>query len=140
VLWIVGVVLCATVILLPLGIPIEACPPPLHPCREDNAPPLNNVPLCTLNCCFVNEAKLARFGGLHSAACGHSCSGATDEIRLTPRLTQQSGDVMVKTLFFASGAAVGFVMGTRAGRQTYEKMRDQSVELLHKSNFCTTPP
>ncbi|MFI6430709.1 YtxH domain-containing protein [Rhodococcus oryzae] len=38
---------------------------------------------------------------------------------------------MVKTLFFAAGAAVGFVLGTRAGRQTYEKMRDQSVELWH---------
>lgn len=38
---------------------------------------------------------------------------------------------MEKTLFFTAGAAVGFVLGTRAGRQTYDKMRDQSLELWH---------
>ncbi|MFC0454620.1 YtxH domain-containing protein [Rhodococcus jostii] len=38
---------------------------------------------------------------------------------------------MQKALIFAAGAAVGFVVGTRSGRQTYEKMRHQSVELWH---------
>ncbi|WP_020106594.1 YtxH domain-containing protein [Nocardia sp. 348MFTsu5.1] len=38
---------------------------------------------------------------------------------------------MQKTLFFAAGTAVGFVLGTRAGRQTYEKMKNQSAELWH---------
>lgn len=38
---------------------------------------------------------------------------------------------MQKALLFATGAAVGFVVGTRAGRRTYEKMRDQSLELWH---------
>ncbi len=39
--------------------------------------------------------------------------------------------VMEKAWFFAAGAAVGFVLGTRYGRQTYEKMRDQSLEAWH---------
>ncbi|MFC9833327.1 YtxH domain-containing protein [Rhodococcus sp. NPDC127530] len=38
---------------------------------------------------------------------------------------------MQKALIFAAGAAVGFVVGTRSGRQTYEKMRHQSLELWH---------
>ncbi|MDF3313535.1 YtxH domain-containing protein [Rhodococcus sp. T2V] len=38
---------------------------------------------------------------------------------------------MEKALIFATGVAVGFVAGTRAGRQTYEKMRNQSLELWH---------
>ena len=38
---------------------------------------------------------------------------------------------MQKVLTFAAGAAVGFVLGTRSGRQTYEKMRHQSLELWH---------
>jgi hypothetical protein len=38
---------------------------------------------------------------------------------------------MQKLLTFAAGAAVGFVLGTRSGRQTYEKMRHQSLELWH---------
>lgn len=38
---------------------------------------------------------------------------------------------MEKALFFTAGAAVGFVLGTLAGRQTYDKMRGQSLELWH---------
>ncbi|PVX66223.1 UNVERIFIED_ORG: hypothetical protein FNL38_107386 [Nocardia globerula] len=38
---------------------------------------------------------------------------------------------MQKALIFIAGAAAGFVVGTRSGRQTYEKMRDQSLELWH---------
>ncbi|GAF50328.1 hypothetical protein C8E05_5137 [Rhodococcus wratislaviensis] len=38
---------------------------------------------------------------------------------------------MQKVLIFAAGAAAGFVLGTRSGRQTYEKMRHQSLELWH---------
>jgi len=38
---------------------------------------------------------------------------------------------MEKAWFFAAGAAVCFVLGTRYGRQTYEKMRDQSLEAWH---------
>jgi len=38
---------------------------------------------------------------------------------------------MQKALIFAAGAAAGFVLGTRSGRQTFEKMRHQSVELWH---------
>ncbi|AKE90894.1 MULTISPECIES: YtxH domain-containing protein [Rhodococcus] len=38
---------------------------------------------------------------------------------------------MVRAVIFAAGTAVGFVLGTRAGRQTYEKMRDQSLGLWH---------
>lgn len=38
---------------------------------------------------------------------------------------------MMKALTFAAGVAVGFVVGSRAGRQSYEKMRDQSRELWH---------
>ncbi|PQP10528.1 YtxH domain-containing protein [Rhodococcus opacus] len=38
---------------------------------------------------------------------------------------------MEKAWYFAAGAAVGFVLGTRFGRQTYEKMRDQSLEAWH---------
>ncbi|MGX7730562.1 YtxH domain-containing protein [Rhodococcus sp. 2H158] len=34
-------------------------------------------------------------------------------------------------MIFAAGTAVGFVLGTRAGRKTYEKMRDQSLGLWH---------
>ncbi|EME64402.1 YtxH domain-containing protein [Rhodococcus sp. CSLK01-03] len=39
---------------------------------------------------------------------------------------------MMRALTFAAGAALGFVLGTRAGRETYEKMRDQSVQLWNK--------
>ncbi|OLL19933.1 MULTISPECIES: YtxH domain-containing protein [unclassified Rhodococcus (in: high G+C Gram-positive bacteria)] len=39
---------------------------------------------------------------------------------------------MMRVLTFAAGAAVGFVLGTRAGRDTYEKMRDQSAQLWNK--------
>ena len=38
---------------------------------------------------------------------------------------------MQKVMIFAAGAAAGFVLGTRSGRQTYEKMRHQSLELWH---------
>ncbi|MFC9549982.1 YtxH domain-containing protein [Rhodococcus sp. NPDC056960] len=38
---------------------------------------------------------------------------------------------MMRALTFAAGVAVGFVVGTRTGRQGYEKMRDQSLELWH---------
>ncbi|MDV7087056.1 YtxH domain-containing protein [Rhodococcus sp. IEGM 248] len=38
---------------------------------------------------------------------------------------------MQKVLIFAAGAAAGFVLGTRSGRQSYEKMRHQSLELWH---------
>ena len=46
---------------------------------------------------------------------------------------EKSGDVMDRdrVWFFAAGAAVGFVLGARFGRQTYEKMRDESLEIWH---------
>lgn len=46
---------------------------------------------------------------------------------------EKSGDVMDRdrVWFFAVGAAVGFVLGARFGRQTYEKMRDESLEIWH---------
>ena len=44
---------------------------------------------------------------------------------------KKSGNVMDRAWFFAAGAAVGFVLGARFGRQTYEKMRDQSLEIWH---------
>jgi hypothetical protein len=36
---------------------------------------------------------------------------------------------MMKALIFGSGVAVGFVAGARSGRQSYEKIRDQSREV-----------
>ncbi|MEU5840236.1 YtxH domain-containing protein [Rhodococcus sp. NPDC047139] len=38
---------------------------------------------------------------------------------------------MMRALIFAAGAAAGFVAGTRAGRETYDKMRGRSNELWH---------
>lgn len=38
---------------------------------------------------------------------------------------------MQKALIFIAGAAAGFVVGTRSGRHTYDKMREQSLELWH---------
>ncbi|MCQ4120798.1 YtxH domain-containing protein [Rhodococcus tibetensis] len=38
---------------------------------------------------------------------------------------------MERALIFVAGAAVGFVLGARSGRQTYEKMREQSLEVWH---------
>lgn len=39
---------------------------------------------------------------------------------------------MSKALIFAAGAAAGFVVGTRSGRQTYEKMKKQSLTLWQR--------
>lgn len=39
---------------------------------------------------------------------------------------------MIRALIFAAGAAAGFVAGTRAGRQTYEKMKNQSLDVWHR--------
>ncbi|QIX53819.1 YtxH domain-containing protein [Rhodococcus sp. DMU1] len=36
---------------------------------------------------------------------------------------------MIGALIFAAGAAAGFVAGTRSGRQTYQKIKEQSLGL-----------
>ncbi|MFZ2175982.1 MAG: YtxH domain-containing protein [Rhodococcus sp. (in: high G+C Gram-positive bacteria)] len=38
---------------------------------------------------------------------------------------------MMRVLIFAAGAAVGFVLGARSGRDTYDKLKDQSTDLWH---------
>ncbi|MGA4690212.1 MULTISPECIES: hypothetical protein [Rhodococcus] len=38
---------------------------------------------------------------------------------------------MMRALIFAAGAAAGFVAGTRAGRETYDKLLGRSNELWH---------
>lgn len=38
---------------------------------------------------------------------------------------------MMRALIFAAGAAVGFVLGARAGRGTYTQFKDHSLDLWH---------
>jgi hypothetical protein len=40
--------------------------------------------------------------------------------------------VMIKKLFFVAGAGVGYVLGTRAGRQQYEAMKSKAREVLDR--------
>ncbi|CCW13628.1 hypothetical protein EBESD8_41900 [Rhodococcus aetherivorans] len=57
---------------------------------------------------------------------GEYPSGATAGRRRRCRASRPRFDeqeiAMMRVLTFAAGAAVGFVLGTRAGRDTYEKM------------------
>jgi len=39
---------------------------------------------------------------------------------------------MIKKWLFVAGAGVGYVLGTRAGRERYERMRAQAREFLDK--------
>lgn len=41
---------------------------------------------------------------------------------------------MIKKLFFVAGAGIGYVLGTRAGREKYDKMVAKAREMMDRSD------